>query len=92
MTRFQNSLKTLLDAKTLWEFVNEGEEVMQVPEKEKIAASSCETQKDFNKVPETDCNLDIETHWGKDEAIKKKREGAPRYKKKQTYFNGVIRN
>ena len=38
----------LKNDKTFWEFVKEGEDAMQIPEKEKIAASSFEKQKDFN--------------------------------------------
>ena len=33
---------------TFWEFVKEGEDAMQIPEKEKIAAISFEQQEDFN--------------------------------------------
>ena len=39
----------LIHDKKFWEFMKEGEEVMQVPEKEKIVASSFEKQKDFKK-------------------------------------------
>ena len=38
----------LKNDKTFWEFVKEGEDAMQIPEKEKIAASSFEKQQDFN--------------------------------------------
>ena len=38
----------LKNDKTFWEFVKEGEDAMQIPEGEKIAASSFEKQKDFN--------------------------------------------
>ena len=38
----------LKNDKTFWEFVKEGEDAMQIPEKEKIAASSFEKQEDFN--------------------------------------------
>ena len=39
----------LIHDKKFWEFMKEGEEVMQVPEKDKIVASSFEKQKDFKK-------------------------------------------
>ena len=38
----------LKNDKTFWEFVKEGEDAMQIPEKEKIVASSFEQQQDFN--------------------------------------------
>ena len=38
----------LKNDKTFWEFVKEGEEAMQIPEKEKMVASSFEKQEDFN--------------------------------------------
>ena len=38
----------LKNDKTFWEFVKEGEDAMQIPEKEKIVASSFEKQEDFN--------------------------------------------
>ena len=44
----KKDIERLKNDKMFWELVKEGEDAMQIPEKEKIAASSFEQQEEFN--------------------------------------------